>query len=66
MVGRAREDGVPRKIWLSQEGHVDPFDFRRAEWVDTLHSWFDYWLQDLPNGMMREPRRRSSGRRTCG
>jgi X-Pro dipeptidyl-peptidase len=47
--------GVPRKIWLSQEGHVDPFDFRRAEWVATLHRWFDYWLQDLPNGIMREP-----------
>jgi X-Pro dipeptidyl-peptidase len=47
--------GVPRKIWLSQEGHVDPFDFRRAEWVNTLHRWFDYWLQDLPNGIMREP-----------
>jgi X-Pro dipeptidyl-peptidase len=46
---------VPRKIWLSQEGHVDPFDFRRAEWVETLHRWFDYWLQDLPNGVMREP-----------
>jgi len=46
---------VPRKIWLSQEGHVDPFDFRRAEWVATLHRWFDFWLQDLPNGVMREP-----------
>lgn len=46
---------VPRKIWLGQEGHVDPFDFRRAEWVDTLHRWFDYWLQDLDNGIMREP-----------
>lgn len=46
---------VPRKIWLGQEGHVDPFDFRRAEWVATLHRWFDYWLQDLPNGVMREP-----------
>lgn len=46
---------VPRKIWLGQEGHVDPFDFRRPEWVQTLHRWFDYWLQDLPNGVMREP-----------
>ncbi len=46
---------VPRKIWLSQAGHVDPFDSRRAEWVATLHSWFDYWLQDLPNGIMRQP-----------
>jgi X-Pro dipeptidyl-peptidase len=47
--------GVPRKIWLSQPGHVDPFDFRRAEWVPTLHRWFDYWLQGLDNGIMREP-----------
>jgi X-Pro dipeptidyl-peptidase len=39
----SKED-VPRKLWLTQTGHVDPFDFRRAEWVDTLHRWFDYWL----------------------
>jgi X-Pro dipeptidyl-peptidase len=49
-------NNVPRKLWLSQEGHVDPFDYRRAEWVDTLHRWFDYWLQDVPNGIMSEPR----------
>lgn len=48
-------DNVPRKIWLSQEGHVDPFDFRRAAWVDTLHRWFDFWLKDIDNGIMSEP-----------
>ena len=47
--------GVPRKIWLAQTGHVDPFDFRRADWVPTLHRWFDYWLQGLHNDVMREP-----------
>lgn len=47
---------VPRKIWLHQTGHVDPFDVRRPEWVDTLHQWFDYWLQGLPNGVMSQPR----------
>src|SRR5262249_16437495 len=47
--------GVPRKIWLSQEGHVDPFDYRRAEWVSTLHKWFDFWLQGLRNDVMRQP-----------
>ena len=47
--------GVPRKIWLSQTGHVDPFDFRRAQWVDTLHRWFDRWLLDVPNGIENEP-----------
>ncbi|MEA2447091.1 MAG: X-Pro dipeptidyl-peptidase [Actinomycetota bacterium] len=46
---------VPRKIWLSGVGHVDPFDYRREEWVETLHRWFDYWLQDIDNGIMDEP-----------
>ncbi|MRX73072.1 CocE/NonD family hydrolase [Bacillus lacus] len=46
---------VPRKLWLTETGHVDPFDFRRAEWVDTLHRWFDYWLLGMENGIMKEP-----------
>ncbi|MER5393531.1 Xaa-Pro dipeptidyl-peptidase [Saccharopolyspora sp. NPDC002686] len=46
---------VPRKLWLSQTGHVDPFDFRRTEWVDTLHRWFDRWLLDVDNGIDEEP-----------
>ncbi|MGN1401035.1 MAG: Xaa-Pro dipeptidyl-peptidase [Bacillus sp. (in: firmicutes)] len=46
---------VPRKLWLTETGHVDPFDFRRAEWVDTLHDWFDYWLMGIDNGIMDEP-----------
>ncbi|MEV7986620.1 Xaa-Pro dipeptidyl-peptidase [Micromonospora sp. NPDC085948] len=50
------EQGVPRKLWLHQTGHQDPFDVRRAEWVAALHRWFDYWLQGLPNGVMDEPR----------
>jgi X-Pro dipeptidyl-peptidase len=49
----ARE--VPRKIWLTGTGHIDPFDFRRAEWVGTIHRWFDYWLQGYPNGIMDDP-----------
>jgi X-Pro dipeptidyl-peptidase len=47
---------VPRKLWLSQEGHVDPFDYRRGIWVDTLHRWFDHWLYGLPNGIMQQPK----------
>src|SRR5262245_23540608 len=47
--------GVPRKAWLMQTGHVDPFDNSRTKWVDTVHHWFDYWLQGVPNGIMDEP-----------
>ncbi|MGW5512614.1 Xaa-Pro dipeptidyl-peptidase [Streptomyces albogriseolus] len=49
------KSGVRRKIWLSQTGHVDPFDFRRAEWVRTLHRWFDHELKGIDNGIDREP-----------
>jgi X-Pro dipeptidyl-peptidase len=49
-------DGVPRKLWLLRAGHTDPFDSRRAVWVDTLHRWFDHWLYDIDNGIMDEPR----------
>ncbi|MFG1699090.1 Xaa-Pro dipeptidyl-peptidase [Nonomuraea sp. NPDC049309] len=49
---------VPRKIWVGQTQHVDPFDFegRRGLWVDTLHRWFDHWLLGVRNGIMNEPR----------
>ena len=47
--------GVERKIWLSQTGHVDPFDFRRTDWVPTLHRWFDHYLLGYDNGIDREP-----------
>ena len=47
--------GVERKIWLAQTGHVDPFEFRRSAWVDTLHRWFDRWLHGIRNGIENEP-----------
>jgi X-Pro dipeptidyl-peptidase len=49
------ENGVARKVWLPRVGHVDPFDFRRAEWVDTLHAWFDHWLHGVANDVMSQP-----------
>ncbi|WP_432035291.1 Xaa-Pro dipeptidyl-peptidase [Streptomyces cucumeris] len=49
---------VPRKLWLGRYGHTDPFDWpgRRAQWVSTVHRWFDHWLYGLQNGIMDEPR----------
>ncbi|MGA4838546.1 Xaa-Pro dipeptidyl-peptidase [Streptomyces sp. G45] len=49
------EAGVQRKVWLGQSGHVDPFDFRRGDWVRTLHRWFDHELLGYRNGVDREP-----------
>ena len=49
------KSGVRRKVWLSQTGHVDPFDFRRQEWVRTLERWFDHELKGVGNGIDREP-----------
>lgn len=49
------QQGIPRKVWLSQTGHVDPFDYRRAEWVQTLDRWFDHWLRGADTGVERDP-----------
>jgi X-Pro dipeptidyl-peptidase len=50
------ERNIPRKLWIGRIGHVEPFDFRRATWVNTLHRWFDYWLQGVQNGITSEPK----------
>jgi X-Pro dipeptidyl-peptidase len=47
---------VVTKVWLSRPGHVDPFDYRRADWVKTLHRWFDNQLMGIDNGILDEPR----------
>lgn len=50
------ERGVPRKIWLHQYAHDDPFDVRHDAWLTTLERWFDYWLKGIDNGIMDEPK----------
>jgi X-Pro dipeptidyl-peptidase len=47
---------VPRKLWLMRTGHTDPFEVRRALWVDTLHRWFDNYLHGVDNGIEDGPR----------
>ena len=51
-----KKHDVTTKIWLSRLGHVDPFDYRRELWVDTLHRWFDNQLMGIDNGILDEPR----------
>jgi X-Pro dipeptidyl-peptidase len=50
-----KANGVDRKLWLMRTGHTDPFEARRAVWVDTLHRWFDHHLLDVDNGIDDEP-----------
>jgi X-Pro dipeptidyl-peptidase len=50
-----KANGVPRKMWLMRTGHTDPFETRRAEWVETLHRWFDHHLHGVDNGIDGEP-----------
>ena len=52
---RLKRAGVPVKMWQSQTGHVDPFDYRREKFVKTLHKWFDRWLYGVNNGIMAQP-----------
>ena len=51
----ALPSNVATKLWLTRTGHIDPFDFRRAEWVSTLHRWFDHELQGVRNDVLTEP-----------
>lgn len=51
-LGRA---GVRRKLWLSSEEHVDPFNFRREAYISTVHKWFDHELHGVDNDVMRSP-----------
>ncbi|HVV17864.1 MAG TPA: Xaa-Pro dipeptidyl-peptidase [Pseudonocardiaceae bacterium] len=46
---------VDKMIWLSQTGHVDPFDYRRSAFVDELHRWFDHYLMGIDNGVQHDP-----------
>jgi X-Pro dipeptidyl-peptidase len=51
-----KANGVERKLWLLRAGHTDPFESNRAKWVDTLHRWFDHYLQGFNNGIQNEPK----------
>ena len=49
-----KANGVATKIWMLRAGHEDPFESRRAEWVNTLHRWFDHYLCGVNNGIQTE------------
>lgn len=46
---------MPRKIWIHRGAHVNPTSVRLTEWQRVMHYWMDYWLYNIPNGIMDEP-----------
>ena len=46
---------VERKLFLHQGGHIDPYAWYGAVYADPLLEWFDYYLQDLDNGVRGGP-----------
>jgi X-Pro dipeptidyl-peptidase len=47
---------VPRRIFLHQGQHVEPFYSYGSNYSTPLLQWFDYYLQGLDNGVPKEPR----------
>jgi X-Pro dipeptidyl-peptidase len=48
------EHGIERKLFLHQDDHIEPIQFG-ATYTTPLLEWFDYYLQDLPNGVPEGP-----------
>ena len=46
---------VERKLFLHQGGHLDPYAWYGAAYAEPLLAWFDYYLQDLDNGVATGP-----------
>jgi X-Pro dipeptidyl-peptidase len=58
---------VPRKVWLTRYGHVDPIDVGSVEsdpeiveavresWLDLLDRWWAHWLHGADTGVMDDP-----------
>ncbi|WP_158889264.1 Xaa-Pro dipeptidyl-peptidase [Amycolatopsis anabasis] len=47
---------IPRKLWLHQAAHDDPLYVAEQAWLDSVHQWFDHWLYNIDNGVMRQPK----------
>ena len=46
---------VERKLFLHQQDHIDPYDVFGTTYTTPLREWFDYYLQDLDNGVPDGP-----------
>jgi X-Pro dipeptidyl-peptidase len=46
---------IPRRLFLHQGQHVEPFYSFGSTYSTPLAQWFDYYLQGLDNGVPNEP-----------
>ena len=62
----ALPSNVAKKLWLTRTGHIDPFDFRRAEWVRRCTGGSTTSSRASRTTCSRSPRPTSSTRPTTG
>lgn len=46
---------IPRRLFLHQDQHIEPFYSFGSTYTTPLLQWFDYYLQGLDNGVPNEP-----------
>jgi X-Pro dipeptidyl-peptidase len=46
---------IPRRLFLHQDQHVEPYYEFGSTYSTPLAQWFDYYLQGLDNGVPNEP-----------
>jgi X-Pro dipeptidyl-peptidase len=49
-------NNIPRTLWLHQAAHDDPLYVAEQSWLDAVHHWFDHWLYNVDNDVMRQPK----------
>jgi X-Pro dipeptidyl-peptidase len=47
---------VPSKLWVTQGLHYRPYNQRPYDYVRQVHQWFDYWLDDVDNHVLDQPK----------
>ncbi|MGD9427531.1 CocE/NonD family hydrolase [Arthrobacter russicus] len=50
-----KERGVPTKLLLHQQDHVDPATVAGSEWTNMLNKWFTRYLFNVQNGVENAP-----------
>lgn len=53
---KLKEHDIPRKMLFHQGGHDYPVETKGEDMLTELNKWFGYWLYDIDNDIMNEPK----------